>query len=469
MSAPNPSPLILQLQPAQGKAFMSRATEILYGGAAGAGKSHLIRVAFIAWAQMIPGLQLGLFRRTYPDLQKNHMDGPTSFPVLLAPLVERKGCRIVKNEIEFANGSRITLNHCQHEQDRFRYQGAEFHVLAFDELTHFTETTYRFLRSRVRMTGLELPAHLRGLFPRIISGANPGGIGHVWVKRTFVTAAPPFEIHRTTAEEGSMLRQYIPARLSDNPALSATDPEYEARLTGLGDPVLVRAMLDGDWSIVAGSMFGDAWREHLHTVDDFPIPDHWDLWRGADDGFSAPASVHWITQDPHRKTFYVVDELYRPKMRPDEFDRRIKQHDRSIPMITGDGESTTNERTLEGILDSAAFGDVGLQESIPRGHQLNKLGCKFRPAEKWPGSRMARVKYMHQLMGPNPHDPRGMPAIRFFRRACPVAIETIPALPRDKNNPEDVDTDAEDHAFDSVCYGLQYKKIRFGSRKVSGT
>lgn len=459
----------LQLQPAQGKAFMSRATEILYGGAAGAGKSHLIRVALIAWAQMIPGLQLGLFRRTYPDLQKNHMEGPTSFPMLLAPLTEAKTCRIVKNEIEFANGSRITLNHCQHETDRFKYQGAEFHVLAFDELTHFTETIYRFLRSRVRMTGLKVPKHLRAIFPRIICGANPGGIGHMWVKRTFVSIAEPMTIHRTTEEEGAMLRQYIPAKLVDNPALAKSDPTYLSRLLGLGDPVLVRAMLDGDWSIVAGAMFGDVWRHERHTCDPFEIPSDWKIWRGADDGFAAPAAVHWLTEDPRTKTHYVIDEIYRPKMLPDDMARRILQRDKAIQIITPDGEIENNATRLSGILDSAAFGETGQQNDTPRGAMLNKLGCKFLPSEKWPGSRIARVRYLHHMLGTNPKCPRGLPRLRFFRKHCPMAIETIPSLPRDPRNPEDVDTDAEDHAYDSVCYGLQWKANRVQMAQISGT
>lgn len=460
--------LNLSLHERQGIALLTNANEILFGGAAGGGKSHLLRAAGIHFCVAVPGLQAYLFRKTYGDLMKNHMEGSGSFPAMLAPLIASKHVRIVDKEIRFWNGSKIWLNHLQHEKDVFSYQGQEIHLLLFDELTHFSESSYRYLRGRCRLGGLAIPAGLKQKLPRILACSNPGGIGHNWVKRTFVTNGP-MKVVRTTRDDGRMLRQFIPSALADNPTLLLNDPEYANRLYGLGDAVLVRAMLEGDWNIVAGAMFGDAWRPSLHTVDPFPIPDDWQIWRGADDGFSAPASVHWFTQDPAKKTFYVIDELYRAKMRPDEFARRILEHDRAIKVISSDGTEGENKEPLGGVMDSAAFGDVGLQQDIPRGHQLNKLGCKFIPAEKWPGSRVARVKYFHQLMGPNPNDPRGLPHIRFFRNHCPFAIETIPTLPRDVKNTEDVDTDGEDHAFDSVSYGLQWKQQKVGRRKVSGT
>lgn len=457
----------LSLHERQGLALMTNATETFYGGAAGGGKSHLLRNKAIQMAIAIPGFNGYIFRKTYPELMRNHMEGPGSFRVLLAPLVNAGACQIVEKEIRFWNGSKIFLNHLQRETDRFKFQGAEIHGLFFDELTHFSDDAYRYLRGRLRIGKLNVPKAFRGKVPFVMSGGNPGGIGHNWVKRTFVKQGA-MRLFQMGKEEGGMLRQFIPSKLSDNPTLTESDPDYADRLSGLGDPILVRAMLDGDWDIVAGAMFGDAWRHHLHTIDPFPIPDDWQIWRGADDGFSAPASVHWLTQDPKIKTFYVIDELYRARMRPDDFAKRVKHHDESLRLINWDGEEYRNTNRLRGVLDNSAFGDSGNQNDIPRGAQLNKLGCMFVPAEKWPGSRIARVKYFHQLMGPNPHDPRGMPGVRFFRKHCPYATETIPTLPRDEKDIEDVDTDAEDHAFDSVTYGLQWKKNGFKSRSTAG-
>lgn len=468
--------LNLDLHERQGVAALTPATEILFGGAAGGGKSHLLRVVAIRACMEIPGLNAYLFRRLYPDLMKNHMQGPGSFHELLAPLVNAKRCRIVEKEIRFWNGSKILLSHLQHEKNVFNFQGQEIHLLLFDELTHFSESMYRYLRTRCRLGGLKLPDRYRGLFPRIISGSNPGGIGHAWVKRTFVVNGTE-AIFKCPKKEGGMLRQFIPSMLTDNPTMSVNDPEYESRLMGAGDATIVRALLDGDWSIVAGAVFGDKWRHGRHTIPKFPIPDWWPLWRGADDGYAAPAAVYWLTQDPHLKTFYIIDELYRRGMRPETMARIILEKDKSIEVINHAGHVYRNQNALTGLMDSGAFADVGTQEGIPRGNSMNKLGCRFKPAEKWPGSRVHRVQNFHRMMAPNKRHPvfkadgtvdYYQAGIRFFREKCPYAIDTIPTLPRDKDDPEDVDTDAEDHPFDGVTYGLQYKTVRAGSKRVTG-
>ncbi len=444
-----------------------KANEILYGGAAGGGKSHGIRAAHLYFACQIPGLTSIIFRKTYPELVANHLQGEGGFPSLLATLVKSGHARIVKGEIRLWNRSRIILSHLQHEKDKYAWQGAEIHLLSFDELTHFSEETYVYLRGRCRLGGLKIPPQFEGMFPRIINGTNPGGIGHVWVKRTFV-ANGEYNIVKCSDEEGGMTRVFIPALLADNRVLMENDPSYKQKLMGLKNPLLVRAMMQGDWDIVAGSMFGDEWDKDRHTCEPFPIPDDWPLWRGGDDGFSAPASVHWFTEDPKTKTIYVIDELYRKKMRPDDMAKRVLARDHSILLIRQDGTEYHNTKNLRGIYDSSGFADTGTQNEIPRAVAMNNMGCGWEPCQKWPGSRVARVMHFHHMMGKNELDREGMPRLRFFRRRCPNAIEFIPTLPIDKNDPEDVDTDAEDHAFDSVSYGLMWKGSSFRMMRAGG-
>ena len=225
----------VKFTPKQTKALMSVATEILYGGAAGGGKSYFMRALAILLCGLIPKLNVYLFRRTYDDLIKNHMEGTGGFPEMLAELVLSKHVKIVENEIRFWNGSKIFLCHCQHEKDRFKYQGAEIHVLLMDELTLFSEVIYRYLRGRCRAPGLVIPAWARTFFkekfgvelaeklPMVVCGSNPGNIGHAWVKSTFIDDVVPMEIRRMAKDEGGMLRQYIPALLEDNPHIDAED------------------------------------------------------------------------------------------------------------------------------------------------------------------------------------------------------------------------------------------------------
>ena len=452
-----------RLQPQQAKAFTVPANEILYGGAAGGGKSHLMRIDAIYWCQQVPGLQAYIFRRNYGDLRLNHMEGPTSFPELLAPLIKAGKCEIVAEEIRFDNGSKIHLCHLQYTKSLQKYQGAEIHWLGIDELTHFEEKQYRYLRGRVRLGGLKVPDALKHRLPRIVCGTNPGGIGHNWVKRCFIKLGP-MRVVQMPKKEGNMRRVFIPARLEDNPALMANDPDYESRLEALGDPLLVRAMREGDWDVVAGAMFGEAWRKSRHVCKPFPIPVDWKVWRGADDGYAAPAACYWLAENPNTGTIYVVDELYKTGMLPHDYAQRVLEKDGNLEREEN-GEAVLNTERLDGLMDAAAFANTG-QSDTPRGPQIVKAGAKFRPVEKWPGSRVHRVQDFHRRLGTNERDPDKGPGIVFFDR-CRNAIETIPTLPRDPNNIEDVDTDGDDHAFDGVTYGLQWKSQKVTRKRVN--
>lgn len=294
MAAPNPSDAILNvnLHAKQKEAFNSEATEILYGGAAGGGKSHLMRVAAVTWCSEIPGLQVYLFRRIREDLVKNHMEGPSGFRELLSGWERCGFARIVEDEIRFWNGSKIYLCHCKDEKDRFKYQGAEIHVLLIDELTHFTDKIYRFLRNRVRMVGISIPDKYRKRFPRIICGANPGGVGHQFVKMTFIDNVEPMKVVQAPDSEGGMFRQYIPARLEDNPSMAQSDPDYEKRLMGLGSDSLVRAMRYGDWNVVEGAFF-DKFDANKHILKPFELPSEWMRFRAGDWGSAKPFSFGW--------------------------------------------------------------------------------------------------------------------------------------------------------------------------------
>jgi hypothetical protein len=472
--------MVLTIWPKQAAALESPADELFFGGAAGGGKSHYLRVDAIKWCMQVPGLQAYLFRRLYIDLKLNHMEGPQGFPVLLAPLIAQKLCAIVGGEIRFWNGSKIYLRHLQTEQSILKYMGAEIHWLGMDELTHFVDTQYRQIRGRCRVVGLPCPtkAHTtaqvangdcqcwRGVLPRIRLSGNPGNIGHHWVKKTFVDPGP-MVMHRASEEEGGALRCFIPSSITDNPSLLKQDPGYINKLKGLGDPLLIRALLEGDWEVVAGSMFGDVWRKELHTCDEFPIPAGWELWRGGDDGYSAPLAYYWFTQDPVTKTIYVIDELYRKGMLPEAASEETLKRDHQLRIRRANGHVESYGMTLTGLLDDEAFTRTGVSEKdrdISRGDAMNARGCRWVPVDKGKGSRVQRVQHLHRLLAPNENDPRGMPGVRFFRR-CENAIRTIPTLPRDKHKIEDVDSEAEDHAFDGVTYGLKWK--RHGAKRVA--
>lgn len=443
----------------QSVALGSQANEILFGGAAGGGKSHLLRVAAITWCYSIPGLQVYLFRRTFPDLWKNHMDGPTSFPALLSGWVKEGFIKInySKNLIEFWNNAKIHLCHCQYEKDLYGYQGAEIHVLIIDELTHFTKSMYEYLRSRVRIGGLYLLDKFKGLFPKILCSSNPGNIGHNWVKNDFVDYAPPYEIKKTEPADGGMLRQFIPSRLDDNPTLTINDPTYSDRLRGLGNAALVKAMLEGDWNIVAGGMFDDVWDEKIHIIEPFKIPSTWRIDRTFDWGSSKPYSVGWWAESDgsdielvggkrkstRRRDLFRIAELYGWTGKPNQGTRELAvEVARKIKAI----DAQLGLKVYGGAADTSIF-DTENGNCIA--DDMARLGIYWQKADKRPGSRINGWEALRErLKNSITKDGAGL----YIFNTCRQFIRTVPVIPRDDKKPDDVDTEAEDHIADETRY-----------------
>ena len=459
----------LSLHQKQGIVFQSIATEILFGGAAGPGKSHLMRVAAIAWCVAIPGLQVYLFRRTFPDLMKNHMEGPSSFRALLAEWTEQRVVKFndTENNITFNNGSKIFLCHCQHEKDVYKYQGAEIHVLMIDELTHFSDPMYRYLRGRVRMVGIDLPPQYQNKFPRVLTASNPGGVGHNWVKSTFIDSAPPLEIHKTAKSEGGMLRQFVPAVMSDNPALLEVDPEYADRLEGLGNPELVKAMKSGLWDILAGGMFDDLFHRDIHVIEPFKIPGSWYIDRGFDWGSSKPFSVQWYAESDGTKapngtyypkgTIFIFHEYYGcVKNKPNT---GLKLTAAEIAKKIVEIEDSWNYDVHPGPADPSIYSS---QNNNCIADDMKAEGVKWKPANNAPGSRKDGWEGVRKMLKAARDNPSEEPGLYVFNN-CLDWIRTVPTLPRDEKNSEDADTDAEDHAGDNTRY-----RIRNSSRPAQG-
>lgn len=419
-----------------------------------------MRIAAIVWCSAVPGLQVYLFRRIRDDLNKNHMEGPKGFRAMLAGWVNQGWCTIVEDEIRFWNGSKIYLCHCKDEKDIYKYQGAEIHVLIIDELTHFTESMYRFLRNRVRMVGVVIPPEYAGRFPRILCGANPGNIGHLWVKTTFVTAAQPMEMRLMPANDGGMLRQYIPARLEDNPSMAQDDPGYEMRLEGLGSAALVQAMRWGDWDVIEGAFF-DCWDSGKHVVRPFEIPEEWTRFRSGDWGSAKPFSFGWwaVVGDKFR----TPQGVWLPRgcivryrewygMQKGKQNVGLKLHANEVGAKLASLE-LKDPRLVGGVLDPAAFSEDG-GPSIAERINAELIKAKlvpFRPADNKRVPARGALGGWDQFRARLVGDDDGLPMLVTFS-TCVDFIRTVPALQHDPDKPEDVDSDMEDHAPDEGRY-----------------
>lgn len=421
----------------------------MYGGAKGGGKSFLFRVSAIRWCIEIPGIQVYLFRRTLSDLRRNHMEGPKSLPSLLREHIASGHVKYSAqhNQYEFWNGAILHLCYCEAEKDVENYQGAEIHVLIPDEGTHYTEYQYRYLRGQVRRAGLVVPPQYEKRIPRIEVGANPGSVGHAWVKRTFINPAQPLTIWRAPKDEGGMLRQFIPARLSDNPYLTKDDPEYADRLRGMGNESLVRAMLDGDWDIVAGQAF-EKLRRDRHCIDPFVPPDDWLCFGSFDWGSTRPLSFGlWTVSNgnalPDGRT-YRRGALIRWKEWYGWTGKANEGLRMEVSEVAKEMKSRIGDKRLAYIAADPAMWKVDGGPS--HAETMMRHGIVLRRADN---SRHAGYLEVRNRIAGDEDGP-----MLYATSNCHDGFwRTMPDIVMDESDTEDVDTDNEDHCYDDVRYG----------------
>ncbi len=423
------------------KQFMdATADEVLFGGAAGGGKSYGQLVDALLYALKYPQSRQLILRRSFPELEHSIIFASLKFyPAKVARY--KSG----SHTWEFRNQSLIEFGYLANEKDMLRYQGAEYDVVRFDELTHFTEEQYTYLMSRIRGVNA-YPKQMK-------SSTNPGGIGHSWVKRRFIDGAEPNRIH--VDQESGMGRIFIPSFVQDNLFLMTADAGYQKRLELLPEREK-KALLYGEWEIFDGQVFAE-WknnprgylnRRFSHVISPFPIPPHWRRFRTFDFGYAKPFAVSWFALDEDGRA-YNYRELYGCTGTPDEGVRWTAQKiARAIREIEDKEE---NGRIVTGYADPAIWNATGSNEgSIAE--MMEREGVFF---EKGKNQRLAGKMQVHYRLA---FDEEGFPMLYFFD-TCKHMIRTLPALRYDPVSPEDVDTRQEDHLYDAMKYFLMSDPI----------
>ena len=271
---------------------------------------------------------------------------------------------------------------------------------------------------------------------------NPGNIGSLWVKDMFVDPAEPGKkfdvIIDTIAGQKKITRRFIPAKLQDNPYLMQTD-DYLVMLSSLPE-VQRKQFLEGDWSAFEDCAFPE-FDVIKHISDPFEIPRNWHRFRTCDWGYSSAACCLWIAID-FDNNLWVYRELYTQRVTADVFARKVL-------------EAEQGEYIRYGMLDSSTWakrGDVG--PSIAE--TMIREGCKWRPSDRSPRSRVNGKLELHKRLSID--EKTGEPKLKIFNN-CRNLLKTLPLLPTDKHNPEDVDTHAEDHAYDALRYGIMSRPV----------
>ena len=438
--------------PKQAMFHSSPANEILYGGAAGGGKTKaLIMDAFLRTSKW-PETTAVIFRRTYGELEDTDIkEALASYPKQVATY------NAGRHEFRLKNGSMILFRHCENEADRFDYSGLEAQFMYFDELTTFTRVIYDFLKTRLRAK------KSLGVVPIVRSASNPGNIGHGWVKELFVDAAPYMEIreqeiYSEALHKSKIIRtQYIPSLALENPYI--TD-DYIFELEQKPE-ALRKALLEGNWDAFEGQVFTefrDA-PEHYgdklwtHVIDPFPIPDDWPRYFSFDHGYSKPFSCLWWTMD-YAGRAYLIKEW--PGCKPRQSNVGLELTPRQIAegILSREEYEIENNLTIIRTADPAIFdrsrGDSVADQMAPDG---TRKGVVFNKGDN---TRIAGKMQIHERLR---FDQDGRPMLYVFN-TCKNWLRTVPTLPYSQTKPEDVDTDAEDHDYDATRYFLMDHPVK---------
>lgn len=396
--------------------FLAAAeTDVLYGGAAGGGKSYAMLVDPLRYAHRTSHRAL-IIRRSMPELRelidKSRELYPRAFP----------GCkyREVEKLWNFPSGAKIEFGFLERDADVYRYQGQAYSWIGFDEITHLpTEFPWNYLASRLRTTDSEIVPYMR-------CTANPGGVGAHWVKKRYIE---PNEPNHSFKGADGLTRKFIPARLEDNPYL-AKDGRYEQMLKAL--PATQRKqLLEGNWDVNEGAAFTE-FDLDLHVIPPFEIPIGWERVKGIDYGYASESACIWAAVDPSDGTLIIYRELYRKGLTGQDLGTIITEMELSDPF------------SVSGVLDTAAWARTGTTGPTV-GETLVRQGHKLRRADK---NRIQGKIQIHEYLRVQQS---GRPRLQIFS-SCPNLIRELQGIPLDKSNPEDVDTHAPDHAYDALRY-----------------
>lgn len=445
--------VIWQPQPRQAE-FMSRPEyEVLYGGAAGGGKSDAIIAEALRQVDN-PNYRAIIFRKTYPQCRELIIKSIRIYSAAY-PKASYNGS---EHYWKFPSGAKIYFGSMPNSTAYLQYQGLSYSYIAFDELTHFTQEEYEYMISRNRADGEGLRVYIRAT-------ANPGGIGHGWVKQRFITSAEPntpYIVKSTVTDnsgkkiEVSRSRIFIPSSVFDNEALLANDPGYLANLALLPE-AKKKALLYGDWDSYEGQVFtefrnnpdGYATRLNTHVIDPFPIPNTWRRYRTFDFGYSRPFAVQWWAVDYDGRA-YLYRQLYGCtetantglKWQPRDIAKKIRE-------IEDDAESGLQ---ITGIADPAIWDESrGKDGTIIS--MFEEEGVFFEKGKNDRLSGKMQCHYRFQL------DEDGRPMAYVFN-TCKPFLRTIPNLTYDEVNTEDVNTNCEDHDYDAMRYFFMANPIR---------
>ncbi len=423
--------------------------EVIYGGARGGGKTDASLGDFAWHAARYGDAAQGLMvRRTRTSLE------PTIRRA--RKIYDREGAKWVASRscFEWPSGARLYMRHLANDHDAELYQGHDYTRVYVEELTHFPRPDPVDKLKATLRSAEGVPCYFRAT-------CNPGGPGHTWVKQRYIDAGTePVDVVFTDPLDQTEIRTqrlFIPARLQDNPALIADDPTYKARLAMSGSAMLVRAWLDGDWSIISGAFF-DGWSVR-NIVEPFRIPETWTRFISFDWGFAAPFSVGWwaVVSDAMRIGSCRLPRgalvRYREWYGADANGKGLRLSAKQIAQ--GIRERHNSETPPSGVADPSIFAQQGNGPCIAE--IMRQTGVTFRPADNTRVGHLGAISGWNEMRQRIAGDENGPMLVVFD--TCLDFIRTVPVQQHDPMRPEDLDTKGEDHIADETRYACMSRPL----------
>lgn len=443
----------------------STANEVAGGGSASGGKTFLNKVLAIMVADQVPGAQIAVLRNTSKNLQKNYFMGNESIPSLLSEEIKSKKVAINYTELVvkwLETGSAIHFMHCENVQAACEnLTGLEFVLIIFDESNLVDVEVIEHAKTRLRVGSLKiLNEFWKERLPRLQLTTNPGGISHNYFKAKYVLPSPPGK--EFVNEYGSKVL-FIPFGVRENPHVDYES--YERQLRSTGDDVKFKRLALGDWDVGEGSFFESSFKRAKNTCVGFPIPPDWGkIKRGMDHGWSSPFCVVWavvvnganeVTLANGKEIYLpngsivIIDEWYggNPKDRTEGIRYSATEIGKGI--LKREEEAGYASRVIPGPADNSIYSKLS-DKSV--GDELAAAGVRFTNSDKSPGSRSRGWALISDMLKAGAVEGKiEKPCLLIFEH-CVEVITDLSTLPTSKKNPDDVDTNAADHAADALRY-----------------
>lgn len=432
--------------PKQALFHASAATETFYGGAKGGGKSCGLVMDCLAYCLEFAGAEAYLFRETYDDLEANLIsEWKARVPKELYTYNE------AKHEARLKNSSIVRFRYVSNYKDAEHYQGRSIDYIGIDELTKHEEKTVQELLSCLRSA--------KGFPPTFKGTGNPGGIGHRWVKKRYITPTNYGQKEYIDKITGNRIA-FIPSKVYDNPAIMENDPAYVRRLENLPEAKR-KAFLHGDWDVYTGQGFPE-WSEKIHVVDNFDPPDFWYKWRCLDNGYADPFYWGWLTVSPNG-IVYLYREFTRgeddPRLLYTEQAERVADLSRYTVFENGEYVQK-NEKIGYTVAGVDAWNTHHRDQS---GKSLIDYYMEGGVSGfiKAITDRKLRKDTFHEYLKPLPViDPAtGKETGEYYAKfqvmkRCKKFIEFMPELVEDEEDPDVIADCNYDHPYDAVGYAL---------------